>query len=81
LNEGSQYEGLKSGTETAQGETKYNWQGHVDRMTMAEKLKDAYNERKTMRKDKVESKTRKFYKLTKPVRIALVLLSLGILVF
>lgn len=60
---------------------KFNWQGKMDRMTIAEKLKDAYNDRKTLRREKIRSKTNQFYRYTRWLRVTLMVVSLTIMAF
>lgn len=80
LNYEAKYESLKDEDENVPKGPNYNWHGHIDRITMAEKLKDAYNEGKTMLKEKVKSKTSNFYRWTRPLRVILVAVSLVVLV-
>lgn len=50
-------------------------------MTIAEKLKDAYNDRKTLRREKIRSKTNQFYRYTRWLRVLLMVVSLTIMAF
>ena len=44
------------------------WADQIDRMQLAERLKDAYNERKFLKEDKVSSPGHRFYRYTWPIR-------------
>jgi hypothetical protein len=50
-------------------------------MTVAENLKDAYNDRKTFRNERLKSKTNKFYRSTRLLRVTLMVLSLILFFF
>ena len=66
---------------TVENELNYDWNGQMDRMALAETLNDAYNERQTLRNDKLYSKISLFYSHTKPIRVLLLVLSLVIVAF